>query len=66
MRGGRQGYEEGHVKRLLVVAMAVGSGFLTGAARAQKPPLLPEKDVAALTDFTRRRNWWPSGCGRMD
>ena len=30
--------------------MAVGSGFLTGAARAQKPPLLPEKDVAALTN----------------
>jgi len=35
------------VKRLLVVAMLLGSGF---AARAQKPPLLPEKDVAALAN----------------
>jgi aminopeptidase YwaD len=38
---------EGHVKQLLVVAMVMGSGF---AARAQKPPLLPEKEVAALAN----------------
>jgi Zn-dependent M28 family amino/carboxypeptidase len=38
------------VKRLLVVAMVMGSGFAAGAARAQKPPLLPEKDVAALAN----------------
>jgi aminopeptidase YwaD len=36
------------VKRLLVVAMLMGSGLPAGALRAQKPPLLPEKDVAAL------------------
>jgi aminopeptidase YwaD len=38
------------VKRLLVVAMVMGSGLSGGAARAQKPPLLPEKDVAALAN----------------
>jgi len=32
------------------VAMIVGSGLAAGAARAQKPPLLPEKDVAALAN----------------
>src|ERR1700674_2766715 len=30
--------------------MVVGSGLRTGAARGQKPPLLPEKDVAALAN----------------
>ncbi len=38
------------MKRLLVVAMMVGGGLPAGAARAQKPPLLPEKDVAALAN----------------
>jgi len=38
------------VKRLLVVAMMAGSGLAAGAARGQKPPLLPEKDVAALAN----------------
>jgi len=38
------------VKRLLAVAMMMGSGFAAGAARGQKPPLLPEKDVAALAN----------------
>jgi aminopeptidase YwaD len=37
------------VKRLLVVAMMM-SGLSAGAVRAQKPPLLPEKDVAALAN----------------
>jgi len=41
---------EGHVRRLLLVAMLMGSGLAAGAARAQKPPLLPEKDVAALAN----------------
>ena len=41
---------EGHVRRLLAVAMMMGSGFAAGAARGQKPPLLPEKDVAALAN----------------
>jgi aminopeptidase YwaD len=36
-------------KRILVMAM-IASGLLAGAARAQKPPLLPEKDVAALAN----------------
>jgi len=38
------------VKRLLVVAMVMGGGLTAGAARGQKPPLLPEKDVAALAN----------------
>ena len=38
------------MRRLLVVAMVMGSGLFAGAARAQKPPLLPEKDVAALAN----------------
>ena len=38
------------MKRLLVMAMVVGSEFAAGAAWAQKPPLLPEKDVAALAN----------------
>ncbi len=38
------------MKRLLVLAMLVGSGFVEGLAWAQKPPLLPEKDVAALAN----------------
>jgi aminopeptidase YwaD len=38
------------VRRLLVVAMVVGSGLAAAAAWAQKPPLLPEKDVAALAN----------------
>ena len=49
IRGGRQ-HVEGHLRRLLVVAMVMGSGLFAGAARAQKPPLLPEKDVAALAN----------------
>src|SRR5882724_9982940 len=39
---------EGHVRRLLVVAIIAGSALAAGAARGQKPPLLPEKNVAAL------------------
>src|ERR1700730_2523408 len=52
MRGGRprEMSGEGTVKRLLVVAMMVVAGWSAGAARAQKPPLLPEKDVAALAN----------------
>ena len=38
------------MRRLLVVAVVAGSGFAAGAVRAQKPPLLPEKDVAALAN----------------
>jgi aminopeptidase YwaD len=38
------------VRRLLVVAMLVGSGLPASVVRAQKPPLLPEKDVAALAN----------------
>jgi hypothetical protein len=38
------------VKRLLVAAMVMGAGLTAGAARGQKPPLLPEKDVAALAN----------------
>jgi hypothetical protein len=35
----------------VVVAAAIASGLLSGSAvRAQKPPLLPEKDVAALAN----------------
>src|SRR3977135_4008071 len=30
--------------------MVMGSGFAAGAMRAQKPPLLPQKDVAALAN----------------
>src|SRR5467141_2214844 len=30
--------------------MMMGSGFAAGAARGQKPPLLPEHDVAALAN----------------
>src|SRR6266850_1186438 len=41
---------EGHVRRLLVVAIIAGSALAGGAARGQKPPLLPEKDVAALAN----------------
>src|SRR5713226_7808466 len=49
IRGGRQ-HGEGHVRRLLVVAMVMGSGLIAGAVRAQKPPLLPENEVAALAN----------------
>src|ERR1700687_4395276 len=41
---------EGYVKRLLLVAMIVGNGWSGRTATAQKPPLLPEKDVAALAN----------------
>src|SRR3977135_1732332 len=30
--------------------MVMGSGFAAGTMRAQKPPLLPQKDVAALAN----------------
>jgi len=36
--------------RFRLVLTMVASGLLAGAARAQKPPLLPEKDVAALAN----------------
>ena len=38
------------MKRLLIVMAMVWSGVCAGEARAQKPPLLPEKDVAALAN----------------
>jgi aminopeptidase YwaD len=38
------------VKRLLVAAMVMGTGWTAGPARGQRPPLLPEKDVAALAN----------------
>jgi len=38
------------VRRLLVIVVLMGSGFAAGAAWAQKPPLLPEKNVAALAN----------------
>jgi hypothetical protein len=39
------------VRRLLVVvAGVIAAGILAGAARAQKAPLLPEKDVTALAN----------------
>ena len=38
------------MNRLLVVAMMMGTGMCVGEARAQRPPLLPEKDVAALAN----------------
>jgi aminopeptidase YwaD len=51
---------EGVVKRLVIVAMMMWSGVCAGAARAQKLPLLPEKDVAAmaneLSGETAKRN----------
>jgi aminopeptidase YwaD len=37
------------MKKIFVMAMIAG-GLLAGAARAQKPPLLPESDVAALAN----------------
>src|SRR5580693_9944430 len=36
--------------RFRLVLTMVASGLLAGTARAQKPPLLPEKDVAALAN----------------
>ncbi len=38
------------MKKLLIATAMVWGGMCTGAARAQKPPLLPEKDVAALAN----------------
>jgi aminopeptidase YwaD len=38
------------VKKLVIVAVMILSGVCVGEARAQKPPLLPEKDVAALAN----------------
>jgi aminopeptidase YwaD len=38
------------VKRLLIMMAMVWGGVCAGEARAQKPPLLPEKDVAALAN----------------
>ncbi len=38
------------MRRLLVVAMVMGSGLFAGAVRTQKPPLLPENEVAALAN----------------
>ena len=37
------------MKKIFVMAM-IASGVCAGAARAQKPPLLPDKDVAALAN----------------
>src|SRR2546421_8854732 len=53
MRGGtgeetRGVVGRGFVKRLVVAAVMLWSGVCAGELRAQKPPLLPEKDIAAL------------------
>src|SRR6266404_2834886 len=55
MRGGideqtGEGGRRGFVKRLVVAAVILWSGACVGELRAQKPPLLPEKDVAALAN----------------
>jgi hypothetical protein len=46
--------------RFRLLLTMVAGGLLAGAVRAQKPPLLPEKDVAALanelTGETAKRN----------
>jgi aminopeptidase YwaD len=38
------------VKRFVVVALVIGTLAYSGDLQAQKPPLLPEKDVAALAN----------------
>ncbi len=38
------------MKRLMTATMIMAGALSAGAARAQKPPLLPEKDVAALAN----------------
>ena len=38
------------MKSLVVATAMIASGMFAGAVRAQKPPLLPEKDVAALAN----------------
>jgi hypothetical protein len=38
------------VKNKIFVMVMITSGLLAGVVRAQKPPLLPEKDVAALAN----------------
>src|SRR5271169_3200209 len=38
------------MRRLMTVAMMVAGVFSPSSVRAQKPPLLPEKDVAALAN----------------
>jgi len=44
------------VKKLVAAAMMIMGGLTADAARAQKPPLLPERDVAALAnELTGRR-----------
>src|SRR3989440_6027661 len=55
MRGGtgeetRGVVGRGFVKRLVVAAVMLWSGVCAGELRAQKPPLLPEKDVTALAN----------------
>src|SRR6266446_10522543 len=55
MRGGNseetgEGGRRGFVKRLVVAAVILWSAACAGELRAQKPPLLPEKDVAALAN----------------
>ena len=36
--------------KIIYVTALIAGGLLAGVARAQKPPLLPEKDVAALAN----------------
>ena len=45
-----EGIRRDFVKRLVVAAMTLWSGVCAGELRAQKPPLLPERDVAALAN----------------
>jgi aminopeptidase YwaD len=41
---------EGNVKKIMAVIATIASGLFASAAQAQKAPLLPEKDVAALAN----------------
>src|SRR5258707_13172846 len=45
-----RGAAGGDMKRLIVMAAMIASALFAGAAAAQKAPLLPEKDVAALAN----------------
>src|ERR1700723_3033745 len=46
----RMSVQEGGVRRGMVVVVMASGLSASGVARAQKPPLLPEKDVAALAN----------------
>ena len=48
--GVEAGGSEGIVRKKVVATVVIAGGVLAGAAFGQKPPLLPEKDVAALAN----------------